>query len=100
MTRGSGESQSPDRQFLLQSSLDLPAHLRLDGGLRAIGAIAVAQVPAYAELTANLTWQPTASVGLSVVGQNLLHDQHAEFQLPAPRREIQRGVYGQVEWRF
>jgi iron complex outermembrane receptor protein len=100
MTRGSGESQSPDRQFLLQSSLDLPAHLRLDGGLRAIGAIAVAQVPAYAELTANLTWQPTASVGLSVVGQNLLHDQHAEFQLPTPRREIQRGVYGQVEWRF
>jgi iron complex outermembrane receptor protein len=100
MTGGSGESQTPNRQFFLHSSLDLPAHLRLDGGFRAIGDIANAQVPAYAELNANLTWQPTASVGLSVVGQNLLHDRHAEFQVPLQRREIARSVYGSVEWRF
>jgi iron complex outermembrane receptor protein len=100
MTGGSGESQTPERQFFLYSSLDLPAHFRLDGGFRAIGGIANAQVPAYAELNANLSWQPTPSIGLSVVGQNLFHDHHAEFQLPAVRREIQRGVYGSVEWRF
>jgi iron complex outermembrane receptor protein len=100
MTRGSGESQTPDRQFFLHSSLDLPAHVRLDGGFRAIGGIANAQVPSYAELNANLTWQPTASVGLSVVGQNLFHDRHAEFQAPLQRREIERSVYGLVEWRF
>jgi hypothetical protein len=85
---------------LLRSSLDLAPHLRLDGGFRAIGGIAAAQVPAYAELNANLTWQPTASVGLSVVGQNLFHDHHAEFQ-PLPQRlHIQRSVYGLVEWRY
>ena len=100
MSGGSGESQTPDRQFLLHSSLDLPAHFRLDAGLRAISKIANAQVPAYAELNANLTWQPTASVGLSVVGQNLFHDHHAEFQVPLQRREIERSVYGLVEWRF
>jgi iron complex outermembrane receptor protein len=100
MSRGSGESQTPDRQFVLRSSLDLAPHLRLDGGFRAIGGIAAAQVPAYAELNANLTWQPTASVGLSVVGQNLFHDHHAEFQ-PLPQRlDIQRSVYGLVEWRY
>jgi iron complex outermembrane receptor protein len=84
----------------LNSSLDLPAELRFGAAFRAIGEIANMQVPAYAELNASLTWQPTASVGLSVVGQNLVHDRHAEFQLPAVRREIERGVYGLVEWRF
>lgn len=99
-TRGATENRTPDRQFFLRSSLDLPARLRLDAGLRAIGAIDNQQVPAYTELSAKLTWQPTAQLGLSVVGQNLLHARHAEFGAPATRREIERGVYGRVEWRF
>src|SRR3989475_214810 len=99
-TRGASESQTPDRQFFLFSSLDLPAHLRLDAGMRAIDDITRQQVPGYAELNAKLTWQPTPQLDLSLVGQNLLHDRHAEFGAPATRREIERGVYGLVEWRF
>jgi len=99
-SRGASESQSPDRQFFLFSSLDLPAHLRLDAGMRAIDDITRQQVPAYAELNAKLTWQPTSNLDLSLVGQNLLRDRHAEFGAPATRREIERGVYGLVEWRF
>jgi len=100
-SRGASESQTPDRQFFLHSSVDLPAHLRFDAGLRAIGDIAKQQVPAYGELNARLTWQPTSQLDLSLVGQNLLHDRHAEFKgTPATRREIERGVYGLVEWRF
>jgi iron complex outermembrane receptor protein len=99
-SRGATESQTPDRQFFLHSSVDLPADLRLDAGLRAIDDIRNAQVPAYAELNAKLTWQPTVNLGVSVVGQNLLHRRHAEFGAPATRREIERGVYGSVEWRF
>jgi iron complex outermembrane receptor protein len=99
-SRGLTESQSPDRQLFVHSSVDLPAHLRLDAGLRAIGDIPRRQVPAYAELNARLTWQATANVDLSVVGQNLLHRRHAEFGAPAARREIERGAYGLVQWRF
>jgi iron complex outermembrane receptor protein len=99
-TRGATESHTPDRQFFLRSSVDLPAGLRFDTGLRAIGAIANQQVPAYTELSAKLTWQAAAHLGLSVVGQNLLHRRHAEFGALATRREIERGVYGRVEWRF
>ena len=99
-TRGASESQTPDRQFFLFSSLDLPAHLRLDAGMRAIDDITRQQIPGYAELNAKLTWQPTPQLDLSLVGQNLLHDRHAEFGAPATRREIERGVYGLVEWRF
>jgi iron complex outermembrane receptor protein len=99
-SRGLTESQTPDRQFFLHSSVDLPAHLRLDARLRAIGEITRRQVPAYEELNARLTWQPTAKLDLSIVGQNLLNPRHAEFGVPATRRKIERGVYGMVEWRF
>jgi iron complex outermembrane recepter protein len=99
-SRGATESRAPDRQLFVQSSVDLPAHLRFDAGLRAIARIANQQVPAYSELNARLTWQPTATLDLSIVGQNLLHRRHAEFGAPATRREIERGVYGLVEWRF
>src|SRR2546426_3721800 len=57
MSRGSGESQVPDRQFLLQSSVDLPAHLGLAAWFRAIDDINNQLVPAYAELNATLTWR-------------------------------------------
>jgi iron complex outermembrane receptor protein len=99
-SRGLTESQAPDRQFFVHSSVELPAHLWLDVGLRAIGEIARRQVPAYSELHARLSWQPTPKLDLSVVGQNLLHRRHTEFGAPAARREIERGVYGLVEWRF
>src|SRR2546430_449574 len=102
MSRGSGESQVPDRQFLLQSSVDLPAHLGLAAWFRAIDDINNQLAPAYAELNATLTWQPTSHLDLSLVGQNLLHGQHREFGASSSptRRDIQRGVYGAVAWHF
>jgi iron complex outermembrane receptor protein len=99
-TRGATESHTPDRQLFLHSSLDLPAHLRLDGMFRYLSEIANQQVPAYAELNAGFTWQPVAALDLSIVGQNLLHNRHAEFGTPTARREIQRGVYGMAQWHF
>src|SRR6266853_1016861 len=102
MSRGATESQVPDRQFLLQSWVDLPGHLGLAAGFRAIDDINNQLVPAYAELNATLTWQPTSHLDLSLVGQNLLHGQHREIvaaTIPT-RRDIQRGVYGAVAWRF
>src|SRR5882762_10132058 len=101
-SRGSTESQVPDRQFLLQASVDLPAHLGLATWFRAIDDINNQLVPAYAELNATLTWRPTSHLDLSLVGQNLLHDQHREFGAATSptRRDIQRGAYGAVAWRF
>ena len=101
-SRGATESQAPDRQFVLQSSLDLPAHLGLAAAFRAAGDINHDLVPAYAELNATLTWQPTSHLDLSLVGQNLLHGQHREFGAATSptRRDIQRGVYGAIAWRF
>jgi iron complex outermembrane receptor protein len=101
-SRGATESQVPDRQFLLQSSVDLPAHLTLAAGFRAIDDINNQLVPAYAELNATLTWQATSNLDVSLVGQNLLHHRHREFgpAASASRRDMERGVYGAVAWRF
>src|SRR6184192_2500411 len=102
-SKGATESQAPDRQFQLQSWVDLPVHLGLAAWFRAIDDINNQLVPAYAELNVTLTWQPTSKLDLSLVGQNLLHDRHREFGAPPasptapdPRRDIQRGVYGTV----
>jgi len=97
---GASESHSPNRQFSVHSSVDLPVDLRLDAGLRYVGEIANQQLPGYTELDARLTWSPTAQLGLSVVGQNLLHRRHTEFGTPTTRRQIERGLQGAVEWRF
>src|SRR2546428_1299238 len=99
-TRGSAESHDPERQFIVATSADLPAQLRLGGVLRYVASITNQQVPDYAELNARLTWQPTRTLGLSLVGQNLLHDRHAEFGTGATRREIERGVFGGVGWHL
>jgi hypothetical protein len=34
------------------------------------------------------------------VGQNLLHDQHAEFGSPASAQEIKRGAYAKAVWNY
>jgi iron complex outermembrane receptor protein len=99
-SRGSGENHTPDRQFSVRSSLDLPGRLTFDGTLRYVGDIGNQQVPAYGELDARLGWQPVPALELSLVGQNLLHDHHTEFGTPTARSEIKRGVYGSFAWHF
>src|SRR3989441_2218151 len=93
-------SSDPDRQLSLRSSLDLPAQLKLDADARYVGAIENQLVAAYGELDLRVAWQPAAALELSFVGQNLLHRRHVEFGAPASRHEIERGVYGRVEWHF
>jgi iron complex outermembrane receptor protein len=57
-------------------------------------------VPAYGELDLRLAWEPIPRLEFSVVGQNLLHDHHAEFRALNARQEIERSVYGKVSWSF
>jgi len=99
-TFGSSESHDPNHLWFLRQSLDLRAHLQLDFGFRHVGRIANQAVPAYNELDGRLGWQATKTLEWSIVGQNLLHDHHAEFGAPAARKEIERGAYVKLAWRF
>jgi len=97
------EGTSPHHQFSVQSSLDLPWHLQLDGLVRYVDEVSDLGVPSYLSLDVRLGWQPLKNLEFSVTGQNLLDDRHPEFGptvIPIQRTEVQRGVFGKIQFRF
>lgn len=101
------ETADPEHQISLRSSMNLPQHMELDASLRWVDTLhnnsgtTVGEVPSYTELNVRLGWHPTDRLELSLTGQNLLHGQHPEFGFPTPNRvEIERSIYGKVQWRF
>jgi iron complex outermembrane receptor protein len=100
------EGETPYHQFGLRSSLDLPGSFEVDAQLRSSSAIhGAAQIASdgisgYTELDLRVAWHGWKSTEIAIVGQNLLHDHHAEFGTLPGRGEIQRGVYGKISWEF
>jgi len=97
------EGTSPHHQFSIQSALDLPWHLQLDGLLRYVDQVTDAGAPSYLSLDLRVGWQPLKNLEISVTGQNLLDDRHPEFAptvIPTQRTEVQRGIYGKLTFRF
>lgn len=100
-TSKAGELQNPRNQVWIRSAMDLPENLTLDVIGRYVDRLPAYLVDSYVEMDVRLAWQlPARHVEVAVVGQNLLHDSHAEFSNPTQRSEIQRGVYGSVTVRF
>lgn len=105
------ERSSPQQQLSLRSSLNLPYNTTFDLWFRYVDRIlsgypeiTLAQpVADYATLDARLAWKPRPDLELSLVGQNLLDDQHLEFiqESYGPRpTQIPRSAYLQLDWRF
>jgi iron complex outermembrane recepter protein len=104
---GLSEVADPRNQFSLRSSWDLPKRFELDAGVRWVDELRVnrggtpAYVPSYWELDVRLAWRPAENLEISMVGQNLLHDQHREYGAPSPtREEVERSLYAKVAWQF
>jgi iron complex outermembrane receptor protein len=101
------ETADPAQRFSLHSSMDLPADIQLDAGLRWVDSrklnngTVIGTVSAYGEMDLRLAWQATRRLELSLVGQNLLHDLHTEYGFPGPAQEqITRAAYGKLVWRY
>ena len=97
------EGKSPENQFMLRSSMDLPGRLTLDCLARYVDELPSQGIGSYITLDVRLAWLATPNLQLAVVGQNLLNNQHPEIRpsLIATRQtEIERGVYGKISWRF
>jgi iron complex outermembrane receptor protein len=101
-TFGAAEAADSKHRLSLRSSLDLPGHLELDAGYRYVSRITNPNVrtPGYSELDLRLGWTAIPRLELSIVGQNLLHDQHPEFGSPASRQGIERGAYAKAVWSY
>jgi iron complex outermembrane receptor protein len=90
---GTSEVNDPHHLLTARTSFDLPRDLEADAILRGVGALPNPALPGYAELTLRLAWRPHPKLELSIVGQDLLHDQHPEVGGFQPTRiEIQRAL--------
>lgn len=100
LNKASAESNDPENQFLLQAAADLPLHFQFGAVVRYVDKLQKPLVPEYTTLDLRLSWKFKKFLELSVVGQNLLNEQHLEFKASTPPREIQRSVYGKIICRF
>ena len=98
-----GEGRTPEHQFSIFSSIDLPWNVRFDTTLRYVDRLPEDNIDSYLALDVRLAWQVSKNVELSIVGQNLLDDRHREFYpviIPTQSTEIQRSIYGKISIRF
>lgn len=94
---------TPEQQFFVQNSFNLPRNVEIDLTVRAVDSLEGLNVPGYVELDARLAWKPTEDLELALVGQNLLNSSHEEFAssfISTSNSAVQRGVYGKVTWSF
>jgi iron complex outermembrane receptor protein len=94
------ERASPRNQVVLRSTYDFSARLSVDAQLRYVDTIQ--GVPSYITADLRLAYRITDQLEFSLVGQNLLDDQHPEqgpFYLTTPT-EVPRSFYGKLTWRF
>jgi len=95
----SDNGSSPHHQFVLESLFNLPKKLELDSTIRYVSALPAQAVGAYTTADLRFGWRPTSDWELSLVGENLMQPQHAEFGADVNTIVgIKRGVYGKITW--
>lgn len=101
-TFGASEAADSQHNFSLRSTINLPGRIEFSPSFRYVSQIKnpTQLVPGYFEVDLCLSFQATKNLEFSVIGWNLLDNQHPEFGRPATRQEIQRSIFGKVLWRF
>ncbi len=100
----SAEEESPRNQFSIRSSMDLYSDVEWDLWLRYVDDLPALNVNSYVSLDTRLAWNLRRDIVFSVVGRNLLDNRHPEFGTPlfvdTLPTEVERSVYGKIEWSF
>ncbi len=94
------ERNAPTHQCSLRSSYDFSRFVSLDAQLRYVDNVDI--VPAYLTADVRVSWRPLEGLELSLAGTNLLDDQHPEMvsTIGTPQKEVPRGIFARVSWRF
>jgi len=103
LTGGTGLANSdPEIYWQMRSSFDLEKNIQLEAFLRRVGDLGAERIrtPAYTSLDVHLGWRPIPQLQLSLVGQNLLDDRHAEFGTAPSYAEFRRALYTKLLWEF
>jgi iron complex outermembrane receptor protein len=99
-TGGAAEANDPSHLVSARSYLDLPRDFALDAVFRFAGRRPAPAADAYAELDLRLGWAVRPGWELSLVGQNILHERHAELFAPATPTFFPRSGFIRSVWAF
>lgn len=97
------EDRTPENQLLVRSLLKLPHGWELDAHYRFVDTVASFDIPSYHELNLRLGWEVSESLEFSLMGRNLLDQNHPEYFVDIIRAEpaeIGRSFFGKIIWRF
>ena len=96
------EDKSPKHMFNIRSHYNITEDLVLNNAVYYVDELKGINVNEYLRFDANLIWQAADGIEVQLVGQNLLDDQHQEFEGATynSTSEIPRSVYGKVTLRF
>jgi iron complex outermembrane receptor protein len=91
----------PQHLFNIRSYLQLPHNLEFDSMLYYVSKNSSKGVKSYTRLDLRLGWKPQKNFELSLVGQNLLEDQHSETTDSLENfSETERSFYAKATFRF
>lgn len=91
----------PNHLFNIRSYLALPFNLEFDTLLYFVSSNKARNLDSYTRLDLRVGWKPTKKVEFSLVGQNLLEEQHREFtDNRVSATETQRSFYAKATFRF
>lgn len=106
INRGNAEGGTPQHQVSLRSGFDIGRQVTVDlwvRGMDKLASIDGNSIPGYLTMDVRFAWKPVKNLEVSIVGQNLFHNQHKEFipeyinTLPS---EVVRSAYGKATWKF
>jgi len=97
------QGSSPQHQAQLRSHVDLSRGLSWDAAAYFVSALPVQGVASYARVDTQLKWKFAEGGEISVVGQNLLRNDHLEsndYVTLVNSSLIKRSAYAKFTWRF
>jgi iron complex outermembrane recepter protein len=97
------EGRSPHHQASLLGSYSITEDLKFHTWLRYVDELPDLKINDYITMDVQLSWSPVKNLELSLLGQNLIEDEHQEFSgeiLSVPNAQIQRGVFAKLQWQF
>ena len=97
------EKSEPRHQARVESWMNLGESFQINLALRYVDRLPALDIDEYVTLDAGLTWSPSDSFEIEIVGHDLLESRRLEYDssfVNTAPTQAQRGVYGKVTWRF
>jgi iron complex outermembrane recepter protein len=97
------QGSNPQHQAQLRSHADLSHGLLWDASANFVSALPVQGVPSYTRIDTQLKWKFSERGEFSVVGQNLLQNDHLEslsLFTVINSSLVKRSAYAKLLWRF